>query len=172
MQPPSSRMVIFLWTTMSVRLVPTCGKKHDAERTIQAPSHSKLLDSNLHSLLCCDLSFNRSLSRTQALRQNLYPRRITDASTGPGPGPAGPGVAGVPAPISGIRPVGRLAKTVLRGGRLGHLSPLRLCLKGTRLLPGLPTRLPRAIFNYRPAGFQPPLRTQSPLQTAKGPRFY
>jgi hypothetical protein len=42
MQPPSSRMVIFFWAPMSVRLVPTCGKNHDAERkectAVRAPT--------------------------------------------------------------------------------------------------------------------------------------
>lgn len=37
-------MVIFLWATMSVRLVPTYGKNHDALRPAQAVCCGELLD--------------------------------------------------------------------------------------------------------------------------------
>lgn len=46
MHPPSSRMVIFLWATMSVRLVPTCGK-NAMQRDHHKLSHWELLNITL-----------------------------------------------------------------------------------------------------------------------------
>ena len=127
MHPPSSRMVIFLWTTMSVRLVPTCGKTRDAQRT-QALSHWELLAS---SSLHCDPNPKTSLVKGLAPKTQSYVRKTK----------LGSNALTLRADCGrsththrGIRPPRRPEKAVsrvVRGGRLWasvpHPLPLQLC---------------------------------------------